>query len=137
MTPHTAEHPLAGEEFVSLTTFRRIGQPVSSPVWIAPSPSVSNLLLVTTLDGSGKVKRLAHTERVELRACDRRGRVAEDAPTYHGTGRVVRDSASVEALLTAVRGKYAIYRVLGPVQAMLNRLRSGAPRVGIQITMAG
>ena len=37
-----------------------------------------------SVDDTGKTKRLAHTSRVELRACDVRGRVRDGAPTYRG-----------------------------------------------------
>jgi PPOX class probable F420-dependent enzyme len=72
---------LAREEFVSLTTYRRSGAAVSVPVWIAPATDASGGLLVTTTERSGKVKRLRHDRRVQLRPCDRRGAVALDAPT--------------------------------------------------------
>jgi PPOX class probable F420-dependent enzyme len=71
---------LAREEFVSLTTYRRSGAAVSVPVWIAPATDASGGLLVTTTERSGKVKRLRHDRRVQLRLCDRRGAVAADAP---------------------------------------------------------
>ena len=32
-----ADHPLADAKYVSLTTFRRTGVPVTTPVWLAPS----------------------------------------------------------------------------------------------------
>ena len=67
---------LAGEQFVSLTTFRRDGTPVPTPVWIAQDGDAP--LVVTTPAGTGKVKRLRHDPRVELRTCNRR---------RHGPGR--------------------------------------------------
>jgi hypothetical protein len=53
---------LAGEQFVSVTTFRRDGTPVPTPVWIAQD---GDALVVTTPAGTGKVKRLRHDPRVE------------------------------------------------------------------------
>ena len=64
------------QEFVSLTTFRRTGASVATPVWIAPDGDV---LVVTTPVESGKVKRLRPDPRVELRPCSRRGAVADGA----------------------------------------------------------
>ncbi len=49
---------VAGERFVSLTTFRRDGTPVATPVWIARD---GDALVVTTPADSGKVKRLRST----------------------------------------------------------------------------
>ena len=65
-------HDLGDQRFVSLTTYRRTGVPVSTPVWVARD---GEDLLVTTPAGSGKVKRLRHTTRVELVPCSRSGKV--------------------------------------------------------------
>ncbi|MDT7579905.1 MAG: uncharacterized protein QOK35_1169, partial [Pseudonocardiales bacterium] len=46
---------MADEQFVSLSTFRRSGAPVATPVWIARD---GDALVVTTIADSGKVKRL-------------------------------------------------------------------------------
>jgi PPOX class probable F420-dependent enzyme len=69
-------HDLGDQRFVSLTTYRRTGVPVSTPVWVARD---GDDLLVTTPAGSGKVKRLRHTARVELVPCSRSGKVAPGA----------------------------------------------------------
>jgi len=47
--------------YVSLTTFRRTGTPVSTPVWVARD---GGELVVISVDPAGKLKRLAHTSRV-------------------------------------------------------------------------
>ena len=70
--------------YVSLTTFRRTGAPVSSPVWVARD---AGELVVITVDPSGKLKRLAHTARVALRPCDIRGRVPEGGAVVCRHGR--------------------------------------------------
>ena len=48
-------------------------------------------LVVTTPAGSGKVKRLRHDPRVELRPSTRFGKVADDAPVVRGTAQVLDD----------------------------------------------
>ncbi len=97
---------LAAEEFVSLTTYRRSGAAVSVPVWIAPATDASGVLLVTTTERSGKVKRLRHDRRVQLRACDRRGAVAADAPSVSAQADIVASAAEVRRLREAIRVKY-------------------------------
>ncbi len=62
--------------YVSLTTFRRSGDPVATPVWAAPD---GDDLVVWTRADSGKVKRLRHTARVTVAPCDIRGRVTGPA----------------------------------------------------------
>jgi PPOX class probable F420-dependent enzyme len=126
-------HPLADVAYVQLTTFRRTGEPVRTPVWVAPAVDGSGRLVVITVDGNGKTKRLAHTPRVELRRCDVRGRVADDAPTYRGAGVVVRDPAQVAAVRAAVVTKYGWpARVSDLVQVVTDLLHvRRAARAGI------
>ncbi|CAN5264004.1 PPOX class F420-dependent oxidoreductase [Frigoribacterium sp. UYMn621] len=76
---------LGDEHFVSLTTFRKSGEAVSTPVWIARD---GDDLVVTTPAMSGKVKRLRNSPRVELRVCDRRGRVKDGVPVFRGSAAI-------------------------------------------------
>ncbi|MGL5852138.1 MAG: PPOX class F420-dependent oxidoreductase [Phycicoccus sp.] len=128
-------HPLADEKFVSLTTFRRTGVPVSSPVWMAPDGSDPRRLVVITVDDTGKTKRLGHTARVELRPCDVKGRVADGAPTYGGTAEVVRGPDQVRAVRRAVNAKYGIQaRLLDVGTSALRKVGiSRRPRAGIHV----
>ncbi len=62
---------IRASDTVLLTTFRRDGSPVATPVWFtAEGP---NLWMVTTAE-SGKVKRLRANPRVEVAASTRMGR---------------------------------------------------------------
>ena len=130
-------HPLADATYVSLTTFRRSGAPVSTAVWIAPAVDGSEHLVVITVDDTGKVKRLRHTPRVELRPCDVRGRVADGAPTYRGEGVVVRDAAGVAAVRAAVVAKYWVRaRLSDLVDGVTSRIGiRRRPRAGIVLTV--
>lgn len=138
VTTSTAHsHPLAGAAYVQLTTFRRSGEPVRTPVWVAPAVDDGDHLVVITVDDTGKTKRLAHTPRVELRRCDVRGRVAPDAPTYTGEGRVVRGEDEVAAVRSAVVAKYGwparFSLLVDPLARLLHISR--APRAGILLTV--
>lgn len=123
---------LADEPFVSLTTFRKTGEPVSTPVWIGRE---GDALIVTTPAESGKVKRLRNNARVELRPCSRMGRVAEDAPTVSGRAEILDDDASRASLAPLFPAKYGLeYRAFMAVERMG---RSGQkPRVLLRITPA-
>ncbi|MEO7422125.1 MAG: PPOX class F420-dependent oxidoreductase [Ornithinibacter sp.] len=134
-SPASGPHPLSTAKYASLTTFRRSGAPVSTPVWIAPAVDGSGRLCVITVDDTGKTKRLAHTTRVELRACDMRGRVAPDAPTYAGTARVVRGADDIAQVRAAVVAKYGMTArfsdLLEKVTGLVGIRRN--PRAGIVI----
>jgi PPOX class probable F420-dependent enzyme len=97
---------LAQEEFVSLTTYRRSGAAVSVPVWIAAATDAEGGLLVTTTEGSGKVKRLRNDRRVQLRPCDRQGAVIADAPVVSARANIVDAEDEVRRLREAIRAKY-------------------------------
>ncbi len=97
---------LGAEKYVSLTTFRRDGTPVATPVWVVAD---GDRLLVTTTASTGKVKRLRHTPRVTLRPCDMRGRVRDGAPEVEATATVEDDPALLDRLNAAIVGKYGLY----------------------------
>jgi PPOX class probable F420-dependent enzyme len=125
--------PLADARFVSLTTFRRSGEPVSTPVWVA---SDGDALLVLTPRGSGKVRRLRQDPRVELRPCGRFGAVPAGAVTVRGTAQVLDDPRPAR---TAVARKYPVEHrvVLGVERALeLLRRRPRTARLTLRITVA-
>jgi PPOX class probable F420-dependent enzyme len=121
---------IADQRFVSLTTFRRSGAPVATPVWVARD---GDALVVTTPVESGKVKRLRHDPRVELRPCSRSGKVAADAVRVGGAAEVVPPSnGAVEAL----HRKYGLeYRLVSTVERLFGRGRR--ERVIVQIRPEG
>ena len=124
---------LGGERFVSLTTFRRSGERVSTPVWVGRD---DDALVVTTPEASGKVKRLRNDPRVELRPCGRMGRVEDGAETVSGVAEVLTDGESQERLTGVIRRKYGIeYRVVLGIERLV---KSGQEaRVILRITPAG
>lgn len=61
---------LAGEKYVSVTTFKRDGTAVPTPVWVVgDGPG----LLIWTAADSGKVKRIRNDPQVTVAPCDVRG----------------------------------------------------------------
>ncbi len=79
---------------------------MSVPVWIAPATDATGGLLVTTTERSGKVKRLRHDRRVQLRPCDRRGGVGANAPTVAGQADIIAAADEVRRMREAIRAKY-------------------------------
>jgi PPOX class probable F420-dependent enzyme len=105
--------PLPSSTYVSLTTFRRTGVPVATPVWAAPE---GDALIVWTRADSGKVKRLRHTSRVMVAPCDVRGRVR--GPVVEGTAEFV-DREDWPGALAALRRAYGLRFQLGYVSGRL------------------
>ena len=79
-----ARASVVDSRYVSLTTFRRNGTPVATPVWLAVQDGHG---FVVTLTSSGKFKRLRRNPQVTVAPCDRRGHVT--GPTWAGTVRVL------------------------------------------------
>lgn len=126
MTPADVSR-LADERFIALTTYRRNGAGVSTPVWvIGDGPD----LLVSTPVGTGKVKRLRHDARVSMQPCTRRGQVEPGAPTVDGVGEVSRDPAEAARPSGLLKAKYgAEYRIFMVVEWLARRGHSAARQV--------
>jgi len=86
----------APARFLNLTTFRRDGRAVSTPVWFAIE---GDHLVIWTAARSGKAKRLRHTNRVTVAPCDVRGRVT--GPTVEASACLLpaSDGPRIERLL--------------------------------------
>jgi PPOX class probable F420-dependent enzyme len=116
---------LADARFVSLTTFRRSGERVSTPVWVGRD---GEGLVVLTPGGSGKVKRLRRDPRVELAPCGRFGKVDDGVEPLAGTAQVRESAADVERARATIRRTYPIEsRVVLGIERLVERLR-GRPR---------
>lgn len=119
---------LADERYVLLSTFRRSGEAVATPVWIA---RYGDELAVWTERDAGKVKRVRSDNRVELTACDVRGRRTHGR-TVTGQARLLDDTGSQQARDAIAR----TYGLLGRVTMFFSRLRGGAERtVGLAIAV--
>jgi PPOX class probable F420-dependent enzyme len=105
--------PLPRSTYVSLTTFRRTGAAVATPVWAAPD---GDSLVVWTRADSGKVKRLRHTSRVTVAPCGVRGRV--QGPAVHGVATFVAHADRPQAL-AALRRAYGVRFTLGHATSRL------------------
>ncbi|MGV8875192.1 MAG: PPOX class F420-dependent oxidoreductase [Rhodococcus sp. (in: high G+C Gram-positive bacteria)] len=128
-TSSSSAQAVGDEAFVSLTTFRRSGAPVSTAVWIARD---GDELVVITPAESGKVKRIKNSGRVELRPCSRRGAVPENAVAVSGTARIVTGDGA-ERSTAALKKKYGFeYRIIMLVELILARRRK--PRVILAIS---
>jgi PPOX class probable F420-dependent enzyme len=113
---------LADEKYMLLTTFRRDGTPVSSPVWVVGLDA--GKVAFYTSSASGKAKRLAHTARVTVQPSDARGRPKAGTTPAEGTAQVVTGPE-----LEAIRGKVvAKYGVMTKVAGVFNTIGGAIKR---------
>jgi uncharacterized protein len=87
--------------YISLSTFRKSGAEVATPVWFAAS---GGKLYVFTAGDSGKVKRLRHTTRARVAPSDSRGRVR--GPWQGATAHLVVEPQVIGRAHAALRTKY-------------------------------
>lgn len=117
---------LARGKYLSLTTFKKDGSAVSTPVWVARD---GNELVVITDATSGKAKRIRNSGRVTLAQCDMRGKVT--GPSVDGVARLT-DSTETEHIAAQIKRKYGLaYTAIGLLEKLRRREPSGS--VGIRI----
>ncbi len=75
---------LQGHQYTSLTTFRKTGVAVPTPVWFAVS---HGRLYVVTLGSSGKAKRIRNNPLVTLAPCTGQGKIL--GPEVEATARIL------------------------------------------------
>ena len=120
---------LGGQKFVSLTTFKRNGDPVAAPMWIVRD---GNYLLAWTPADAWKVKRIRNNPRVRLAACGRTGKVAAGQPVFDGTAEVITDPQEVARAEAMIKHKYGLaFRVVTLIETIAARGRK--PRFAVRI----
>ena len=123
MTPDDAR-------YLALTTYRRDGRPVTTPVWAA---SLDGNLYVVTARSTGKARRLRATGRVRFAPSGRSGRrILGD--WRDGSGRVVEDEPCRGEALAALRRKYGWQMSLAMLISPLRGLER--ERVVLELTPA-
>ncbi|MET3963499.1 PPOX class probable F420-dependent enzyme [Marmoricola sp. OAE513] len=115
--------------YVSFTSYRKDGAPVSTPVWIAPD---GDDLYFFSDTGAWKVKRVRNNPAVTLQPCDVRGRIKDGAPLVSGLAEVLEFSES-RRVRKIVNRKY---RVMGTLGGFFSRLRGAEAAVGIRVRQA-
>lgn len=115
-------------DYVLLTTFRKDGTPVPTPLWAAAD---DGKIFVWTVTDSWKVKRLRRNPAVTLQPCNAKG-TPHGAP-IDGTARIL-DADETEHVRRLLRKKYFL---LGPLVILGSNLRRGkSGTIGIEITPA-
>jgi PPOX class probable F420-dependent enzyme len=107
---------LTDEKYILLTTFRRDGRPVSTPVWLVDLGGSEAGFW--TSSASGKAKRLAHTARVTVQPCNGRGVVKPGSEPIDATARVI-SGPELEGVRTKVVAKYGFQTKLTKLVATI------------------
>ncbi|MEO3779331.1 PPOX class F420-dependent oxidoreductase [Micromonospora sp. B11E3] len=119
---------LAAEKYLLLTTYRRDGRAVPTPVWAVRD---GDALAVWTAADSGKVKRIRRSGKVTVAPCDVRGRPHGEEVAGHAT---ICDVAGTRRVRELMKQKY---RMLGRLSLLASRLRRGERgTVGLRVTLA-
>ncbi|HEV8571333.1 MAG TPA: PPOX class F420-dependent oxidoreductase [Actinoplanes sp.] len=114
--------------YVSLTTYRKDGTAVATPVWHVLDGG--ELIVVSDAD-AWKVKRIRNNGHVVVTVCGFRGQIEPGAPSAQGTARLL-DEAGTQAGRRLLARKYLLSRI-GNWFARILRLRR-RPLIGIAVT---
>lgn len=115
-------------KYLSLTTFKKDGSAVATPVWVARD---GNELVVITDATSGKAKRIRNNGRVTLAPCDMRGSI--NGPSVEGTARLT-DSTGTEYIAGQIKRKYGLaYIAIGWLERLRRRDSGGSVGVRIEV----
>jgi len=112
------------ETCVLLTTFKRDGTGVSTPVWWVDMGD--GTFGFWTSSASGKAKRLAHTARVTVQPCNQRGVIKPGTSPEEATARIVT-GAQHEAIHQRVVAKYGFMTKVTKFLAKTVMLLRGKP----------
>ena len=107
---------LGAEKYVLLTTFRRDGRAVSTPLWVVPDGA--GLAFWTPVD-TGKVKRIRNSGRVTVAPCDARGKVRGEAIEAQAR---IGDLADRRRVGEGLKRKYGL---IGRLSLLGSKLRRG------------
>jgi uncharacterized protein len=116
---HEALKQLYRANYLLLTTYKKTGEPVSTPVWFAESDGV---LYIATSAQSGKFKRIRKNPLTQVAPCTTQGKVTGN--TLASQGRLVTQQQEQQTAEAALRKKYGLSRwVYYLVLTLSQRLR--------------
>lgn len=121
MNDSNSAQVLKSAKYVSLITFRKSGEPVRSPVWFVQFGENLNSYGVITETNVGKVKRIRANSRIEVQACDVKGKVEASAERFSGTARLVVGGEAV-AVRKAIAKRYGLTYMLFTVYLFVSGL---------------
>lgn len=119
----TAAAPMFRGRYLSITSYKRDGTSVATPVWFVQQ---DGRLLAMTDAASGKVKRIRRNPAVRVAICTASGRLR--GPQLAGLAEILPDS-EVSAVQQLIGRKYRADMVIfRPLRAVQAKLHIGRPR---------
>jgi uncharacterized protein len=103
--PSQIPAPIQGQKYISLTTFRKTGAGVATPVWFGEE---DGKLYVMTRSDMGKTKRIRNNPQVRIAPCTIRGKVT--GAEFAATARILPAEEQERARRT-IRHKYWAVRL--------------------------
>ena len=107
---------LGAEKYVLLTTFRRDGRAVPTPLWAVPDDAGLGFWTPTA---SGKLKRIRNSGRVTVQPCDIRGNPSGEPVEAQAR---IGDAADKARVVDGIKRKYGL---VGRLTLLGSRLRRG------------
>ncbi|MER6947314.1 PPOX class F420-dependent oxidoreductase [Nonomuraea sp. NPDC000554] len=117
---------LGDEPYISVTSYRRDGTAVATPVWVAQD---GDAVVFWTVADSAKVKRIRRNPEVTVVACDVRGTTRGEP--VKGRAEVL-GADETERVRRLLRRKYGLVGRLVLLGSRLRRGRDGT--VGVRVT---
>ncbi len=94
-----------GQKYICLTTFRKSGAAVSTPVWFGED---NGKLYVMTRNDSGKYKRIRNNSKTQIAPCTMRGKI--QGQQFSATARILSPEDWAHAK-QSIHRKYWLARV--------------------------
>jgi uncharacterized protein len=114
---------LKNRKYINLTTFRKTGAAVATPLWFAEYQGV---LYTQTFPTAGKLKRIKHTPRVTVALCTVNGKAL--GAEIEGEARIVTNEQENLLAEAALARKYGlIRRIYNGAMNVYGKLRRQAP----------
>ncbi len=122
-------------KYVSFTSYKKDGTPVSLPVWIVP---FDGGYAFTTDTYSYKVKRIKNDARASLAVSNMKGAVVDGTTVYEGAA-VVLEQDDVKRVAELVKAKYkvgwALLGVMSFVKKALGKGSTATAECAIKVTL--
>jgi PPOX class probable F420-dependent enzyme len=126
---------LGKQKYINLTTFRRTGASVDTPVWFV---RLEDTVYIYSDATAGKVKRIRNNPQVQMAVCTMLGKVI--GPTVTGVARMVTNPQEQARAKAALDAKYWIARrllgLLYGTSRLLHRSKPAEPIVYMAVIPA-